>query len=193
MIDKNENMKILFHGTTYENYKSILINGFQPRIDSAWVCSNPTYMFFYDLSRKTKKECLKGCISNTMFTAIFNNFQGTEFVILELEVPERLCIDDPTVDKEWNDYDQKSTAVKTKDLNISMIKQVYINHNAYNKYLRWWYYANNYENGNSQPINNELFNAIITITETINYENKGKFLNKTMYNLKKYIPIYDKQ
>jgi hypothetical protein len=182
--------KTLYHGTTYENFKSILKNGFKPREDSAWICSDTSYMFFYDADRKSKDECFRACISNIIYTAIFNDFQGSEFVIIEIEVPEDICIlDDPTIDKNWNDNYQKSTAVKADKLQLGMIKNVYINHNAYNKYLRWWYFANKHENGNSRFVDNDLFKAVLTMTESMDYKKKCEYLDNTTYNIEKYVQL----
>lgn len=147
-------------------------------------------MFFYDKSRRTKEECFKECISNTLFTAIFNNFQGSEFVIIEIDAPEDICIfDDPTIDKYFNDEYQKSTAIKVEDLDILMIKNIYINNDAYNKHLRWWYFANNHENCCSQSIDKDLFKAVLIMVDTMNYKKKLEYLDESMYNLNKYNKI----
>lgn len=181
-------MKTLYHGTTYDNYQSILKNGFKPSINSAWKCSDSNYMFFWDESEKTRNECFEECIGNILYTAVINDFQGTSFVILELEVPDEICNKDHTVD--W-DY-QKSTAIKVNDLDISMIKNVYINDKAYNKYLRWYYFCNHMrENGciKEDFLNPELWEALVIMCDTMDYKKKCEILDKNLYNINKYLKV----
>ena len=77
----------LYHGATYDNYESILAAGFKPKKESDWASSDSEYMFFWDEKYHSREKCLEMCVGNALYTAIFNDYQGGKFVILELEVP----------------------------------------------------------------------------------------------------------
>ena len=154
-------MKTLFHGTTLENYESILKNGFSPRTDKTWECSDDRTIYFYDMDKdvngcedetEQREDCIRRCFENSQISASIQNFTGSKLVVFEIEIASEYCEDDYSCDN----MSDAATCVDIDYLDVSMIKNVYVSE-AYNPSLRMFYISPLY---NNEQLNKEVFNDL---------------------------------
>lgn len=134
-------MRRLFHGTTKENYQSILENGFNGDLapSMVWNVSDSSVTYFYDSSKEEfddQEECIYRCISNAQITASVHKYLGNEIIVMELEVDDELCEDDESCGPAMVDT---ATVIDNDYLDVSMIKKVYISDDAYSPFLRLYF------------------------------------------------------
>ncbi len=184
-------MKTLFHGTTYDNYLSILENGFDSSLTGVmtWNCSDDSAMYFYDLDKdvdcceeedEIKESCIRRAFENAQITAGIQGFNGNKLVVMELHVDDDLCEDDHSCDN----MAESATVVESSDISIEDIKNVYISDDAYNPHLRFFYIAslggnNQLNTGDFDDVELQAFNIIASqemyIEDLIYFEWEAKY------------------
>lgn len=133
-------MRTLFHGTTLENYHSILEHGFDGELASSmvWNVSDSDVTYFYDSSKEEAndfEECIYRCLGNAQITASVQRYIGNELVVMQLEVEDEICSNDLSCGWET----EVATVVHNMELDTSMIKKVYVSDDAYNPFLRLYF------------------------------------------------------
>lgn len=134
--------KTVFHGTTYQNYLSIIENGFDKQISTAtWDVSDDSMIYLWDLSKceeyDTEEEnrnfLIRSAIESAQITAAVNNETDNRLVVLEMEIDDELLEDD------WSCENMSySSCVHESDIDSNNISTVYDSYN-YNPSWRLFY------------------------------------------------------
>lgn len=162
-------MKTLFHGTTLKNWENIKVNGFYPE-NKTWYCSGDREIYFYDLDKSPYDEkrdiiydCINQAFSSAQIHASVNNYNSTELIVLELQVPENFCEDDFSCEN----MDNIATCVNIDDLDLSMIKKIHICKNGYLPSLRIFYIGGMIKRNNYQINTNNFLDIELDIIKEI--------------------------
>ena len=138
--------KTLFHGTTYENYLSIIKEGFNPK-DKTWHCSDESEIYFFDDTKDSNCILDYGTIKDLHTSLVASAFESAQItagiqgvldaklVVIEIEIDANLTEDDYSCDNMMD----IATVVNIDNLEIGMIKNVHIAKNGYNPHLRFFY------------------------------------------------------
>jgi hypothetical protein len=170
-MQKTDNEKIVyktvFHGTTYENFISILTHGFNPEKCNykTWNCSENDTIYFYeynmikknycssdDPKEYIKEECIRQALSNAQFTASIQNSQYNKLVVFELKVNEKYL----TLDYSCENMKDSAMCADCNDLQITDIKAIYISESAYIPSMRLFYISSLWDN--NVYLNHDNFN-----------------------------------
>jgi hypothetical protein len=126
-------MKI-YHGTSYENYLSIMKEGFSPKHRN-WNCSSSMHMYFYnpkfimeyegdELEDDMELMNVRGieyAFNNARFTAAFNRSNSDKVIVLELDIEEDCIVQDLSCGAMDN-----ACQVSLEDLSINKISRVFV-------------------------------------------------------------------
>ena len=128
---KGENvMGKLYHGTTFENYKSILEIGFKPQNES-WGCSDNQFMYFYNPENFLKhEECddmenakdmsIIRAGENARITGALQKSISEKVIILEIEIDDEFIENDGSCENM-----ELASQVDIDNLDTGMITKLY--------------------------------------------------------------------
>jgi len=111
----------LYHGTTEENCRSILENGFT-HDTVVWTCSDPNVMYFYDqrmvareydlTPQEAKELCFEFALQSAFTTGALTNSQSRNLFVVEVQIPDRRS-DIISLDRSTGDWNEHSVCVPT--------------------------------------------------------------------------------
>lgn len=113
-------MKTLYHGTTKENFESILDKRFGSRQspnDKTWKCSQHDTTYFYDTEAEEFEDspelALQYAFESAQITAAVQDYRGDSLVVIEVEIEEECTEPDLSA----SNMDCLAVEVKNNDLN----------------------------------------------------------------------------
>lgn len=110
-------MTIYYHGTTMENAKSILKEGFNSE-SAVWECSDPLATYFYrsDIN-DTPKEGLKLAIENAQIASAVSGVQDTSVAVIVADIPDSV----PAYpDRSCENMENVAVEIETELLNLGI-------------------------------------------------------------------------
>ena len=140
--------KILFHGSTADNIKYIMRDGFKSD-NKIWDCSEDDMTYFYSLDKMAEVEglnlededeyqeawdmCIRRAIENAQVTGACQKYSGTELKVIVLEIDEEYIEPDYSCDYSGCHMgDLGAVQVYNEDLNnFGEITDVMISNNYY--------------------------------------------------------------
>lgn len=163
----NKKYKILYHGTTKDNYNKILKSGFNPT-NNPWSCSGSREIYFWDLSKireyDNEEENINFCIyqafESAKITAAYQNFQGSELIVLELKVLAENVEDDYSCENM-----EYASCADIDFLEVEDIIKIHQAKEGYNTFLRLFYLISllgnqHFQFYNLEPIAQTALNAL---------------------------------
>lgn len=150
VLEPDTTTKVLYHGTTYENYLNIKENGFGS-LEKTWNCSSPETMYFYDTDKTEEDDeeykesyCVSRAFESAQITAAVHGVNSSKLVVLRLEIDSDHVRDDYSCEN----MSDVATEAEIEDLNeFGVITEVFICEEGYNPALRFFYichlWANN--------------------------------------------------
>ena len=158
-------MRALYHATTYENFLSIIKNGFNPKLTKSmvWTVSEQDCMYFYDFDRifaedfhnlaseinRVHNRCLKEAFLNSSITA---SLQNSNFNTL---VAFRLLIEDKNVHEDFSCGMPEASQVYLEHLSLDTIDEIYFSHDLYDPRLRFGFMPDYNESFNLKALSRE--------------------------------------
>ena len=122
----------LYHGTSYENFISIMKNGFC-KTDFVWNCSEDEKMYFFNTEKfqqefedddfsddDVKDRIIEEAFSSAKITASVLKSLAQKVIVLELEVPDKYIEDDDSCESM-----PTASQVDINDIGIENITNVY--------------------------------------------------------------------
>lgn len=93
--------KILFHGTTFENYRSIVENGFNPQ-NQNWYCSSSRDIYFFDIDKaesgdnndEKRQWCIQSAFESAQLAAATSKSKSEKIIVIEIEINSKYVFDD---------------------------------------------------------------------------------------------------
>jgi hypothetical protein len=94
----------LYHGTSFENYQSILENGFNGDRDTIWNCSNDSYTYLWDVKKIGKGEqldkedainqAIQQAFESARIAAAVQKSHSDKIIVFEIEIDSKFVTDD---------------------------------------------------------------------------------------------------
>ena len=179
----------LFHGTTEENYKSIMKNGFNWDFKRlVWNCSDEDATYFYnelkqemDTEEENINECIYLAFQNAGITAAQNKYMGNKLIVLEFDIKPELIHNDSSCQNMEN-------ASFVYDEDLKGLKPINVYSQAYNPFLRLFYLIDNeYLNNDLTEEEEYIFKQIkengLYIEDLIKYEWDEEIIGGTDRNI----------
>lgn len=133
-------MAVVYHGTTWEAYQNILKEGFNTG-NKIWVCSDDFCTYAYERERYKMEHSIdddeysdltnrivSDCFESAAIAAAYNNVLDNRLIVIELDVPDNIVLEDESVYDDINGNRVMTTAVQidNDELTNDMIKRVFI-------------------------------------------------------------------
>ena len=117
--------RILYHGTTAENWENIKEHGFSSPVIT-WECSDDEMTYFYDFLKHQEamgneeeeldsRQTISTCFEQASITASVNKYLRTDLVVIEVEMDDEFIEGD---DSCYNKESNGAVQVENRDLNM---------------------------------------------------------------------------